>query len=330
MASTHHRFSAPQRAECRAETLRKPDWLKVPLPDDANFAEVDKILSRVCLSTVCRAARCPNQSECWSRRTATFLVMGDTCTRACRFCHVATGSPLPLDPKEPDRVASAVKELQLKYAVITSVDRDDLPDGGAAHCAKVVQAIRRASPETAVEILIPDFGGSASSLALIAGSGAIVVGHNLETVARLTPSVRDRRASYEKSLEVLRILSRLSDGRCRTKSSLMLGLGETRNEVLSAMDDLRDAGVSILTLGQYLQPSPYHLKVERFITPAEFSELRSAALKKGFSNVASGPLVRSSFRAEEMASGTLLPEKKCPHAAKAAPPDSVGREAEVP
>lgn len=297
MTSTHHRFAVPQGSSCGG--LRKPDWLKVPLPKGADFADVDDILSKVRLTTVCRAARCPNQGECWGSRTATFLIMGEVCTRACRFCHVATGKPLPLEADEPKRVAEAVKTLGLKYAVITSVDRDDLKDGGAAHCAEVIRAIRRASPETAVEILIPDFGGSRSSLKNILDAVPDVVGHNLETVARLTPSVRDRRASYEQSLEVLRALAELSAGKVRTKSSLMLGLGEARDEVLAAMNDLRGAGVSILTLGQYLQPSPYHLPVERFVPPAEFAKLRSIALDKGFEHVAAGPLVRSSYRAGE-------------------------------
>lgn len=297
MSSTHHRFAAPQAQSWRKAAGRKPEWLKVQLPQDAAFAEVDAILAKVRLSTVCRAARCPNQSECWSSKTATFLIMGDICTRACRFCHVATGTPQPLDPEEPAHVAEAVKALGLRYAVITSVDRDDLPDGGASHCAEVVRAIRRASPETAVEILIPDFGGSTSALNAVVEAEPLVVGHNLETVARLTPSVRDRRASYAQSLDVLRALS--ASGRVRTKSSLMLGLGEARDEVLSAMNDLREAGVSILTLGQYLQPSPWHLRVERYVPPAEFAELRSIALDKGFTSVTSGPLVRSSYRAGE-------------------------------
>lgn len=305
MAPTHHRFSSPQEGAGLADGgkpgPRKPDWLKVALPEGENFREVDRILERVRLSTVCRSARCPNQGECWGCGTATFLVMGSVCTRACRFCHVETGHPLPLEPDEPDRVAEAVAALHLRYAVITSVDRDDLPDGGAGHFGQVVEAIGRLSPETRVEVLVPDFSGRRECLNRIVASRPHVIGHNLETVERLSPSVRDRRAGYRQSLDALAYLSGLArSGGFRTKSSLMLGLGETRGEILSAMDDLRDVGVSILTLGQYLQPSPFHLGVERFVPPAEFDELKRVALEKGFSAVAAGPLVRSSYRAGEV------------------------------
>ena len=253
------------------------------------------ILDRGQLSTVCRSARCPNQSECWGCRTATFLLMGAICTRACRFCHVTTGKPLPLAPDEPARLARAVAELGLRHVVLTSVDRDDLPDGGAEHFARCIEAIRAAAPGTMIEALIPDFRGNVRALDRIAAARPEVVGHNLETVERLTPAVRDARASYSQSLDVLAHFRKFSD--MRLKSSLMLGLGETDREVEACFDDLRAVGTSILTIGQYLQPSPFHLKVERFVPPEAFERLKSAALSRGFDGVAAGPMVRSSYRA---------------------------------
>ncbi len=301
MAGTSHRFSSPQRDVAAGQ--RKPEWLKTRLPQGEQFEEVQAILDSAGLSTVCRSARCPNQGECWGCRTATFLLMGSICTRACRFCHVTTGKPLPLDAGEPARLARAIADLGLRHAVLTSVDRDDLSDGGAEHFARCIEAIRAAAPEAKIEALIPDFGGNARALDRIAAARPDVIGHNVETVERLTPAVRDARATYRQSLDVLSHFQRFPE--IRTKSSLMLGLGEADGEVLACLGDLRAAGTSLLTLGQYLQPSPFHLKVERFVAPEAFDRLRTEALARGFDGVAAGPMVRSSYRA-----GALLGE--CP------------------
>ncbi|MDR0966733.1 MAG: lipoyl synthase [Myxococcales bacterium] len=304
MTGTSHRFSSPQNSASTgaSSALRKPDWLKrsLPIAAQAGFDEVQKLLDRSQLSTVCHSARCPNQSECWGCRTATFLLMGPICTRACRFCHVTTGQPAPLDSDEPNRLARAVRDLGLRHAVLTSVDRDDVPDGGAEHFARCIEAIHDTTPETTVEALIPDFGGDAAALDRIASSRPTILGHNVETVERLTPAVRDRRATYRISLDVLAHFRRFAPS-IRTKSSLMLGLGETNTEIAACFDDLRAVGTSILTLGQYLQPSPFHLKVERFVPPDEFERLKAEALELGFDAVAAGPLVRSSYRAGELA-----------------------------
>lgn len=293
--STPDRFSRRQVEEGAAP--RKPQWLKVRLPHGEGYERVKAILEKTRLVTVCQEARCPNMGECWGSGTATVMLMGEVCTRACRFCHVRMGQPAPLDADEPENLALAARELQLKYLVVTSVDRDDLPDGGAGHFAHAIAAMRRECPETLVEVLIPDFGGSQALLARIVEARPHVVGHNVETVERLSPGVRDRRASYRGSLEVLRYLK--ARGAPYTKSSLMLGLGETEEELLASCRDLRAVGVDVLTLGQYLQPSPYHLKVERFYAPAEFESLREKALELGFLYVAAGPLVRSSYKAAE-------------------------------
>jgi len=250
------------------------------------------------LATVCEEARCPNIAECWGGGTATVMLMGEVCTRACRFCHVKVGAPPPLDPEEPENLARAARELNLEYLVVTSVNRDDLPDGGAGHFAAAIRALRRESPETIVEVLIPDFQGVERDLDTVTLARPHVVAHNLETVERLTPTVRDRRANYRQSLEVLKYLRERPE-RPYTKSSLMLGLGETEPELLQAFADLRGVGVDVLTLGQYLQPSPYHLPVVRFVSPAEFADYKVAAEKMGFLYVAAGPLVRSSYRAAE-------------------------------
>jgi lipoic acid synthetase len=293
--STPDRFHRPQAPE--SSPVRKPEWLKVRLPVGEGYERVKSLLQRTRLATVCQQARCPNMGECWGGGIATVMLMGEICTRGCRFCHVKVGRPLPLDADEPENLARAARELELKYLVVTSVDRDDLPDGGASHFARAVAALRRENPALVVEVLIPDFQGSERDLDAVAAAGPHVVGHNLETVERLQPVVRDRRASYRQSLSVLRSLKERHG--VYTKSSLMLGLGETEAELLAAFEDLRRVGVDVLTLGQYLQPSPFHLRVEHFLSPAEFAALQKKAEALGFLYVAAGPLVRSSYRAAE-------------------------------
>jgi lipoic acid synthetase len=292
--ATPDRFPLPQVPD----STRKPDWLKVRVPSGRGYEQVKGIVRELKLATVCEEARCPNIAECWGGGTATVMLMGEVCTRACRFCHVKVGAPPPLDPAEPENLAKAVKAMGLEYIVVTSVNRDDRPDGGASHFAHAITALRRESPKTIVEVLIPDFQGVASSLDTIAVARPHVVAHNLETVERLTPRVRDRRATYRQSLKVLEYLKGRPE-KLYTKSSLMVGLGETDEELLQACRDLRSVGVDVLTFGQYLQPSQYHLRVERFAPPEKFEELKARAEEMGFLYVASGPLVRSSYRAAE-------------------------------
>jgi lipoic acid synthetase len=292
--ATADRFPLPQSGE----TTRKPEWLKVRFPHGEGYERVKSIVRRTRLATVCEEARCPNIAECWGGGTATVMLMGEVCTRACRFCHVKVGAPPPLDPQEPEHLAQAASELGLEYLVVTSVNRDDLPDGGAGHFAAAIRALRRRSPKTRVEVLIPDFQGVKRDLDTIAAARPHVVAHNIETVERLTPTVRDRRATYSQSLEVLRYLKGRPE-KLFTKSSIMVGLGESDAELEQTFSDLRSVGVDVLTLGQYLQPSPYHLKVERFVTPEQFAEYRARAQSFGFLYVAAGPLVRSSYRAAE-------------------------------
>jgi lipoyl synthase len=291
--ATPDRFVLPQ-----SPATGKPDWLKVRMPHGEGYERVKAIIRRTKLATVCEEARCPNIAECWGGGTATVMLMGEVCTRACRFCHVKVGAPPPLDPEEPEQLAQAVKELGLHYIVVTSVNRDDRPDGGASHFAAAIRALRRESPNTTVEVLIPDFQGVERDLGTVAEARPHVVAHNVETVERLTPTVRDRRAAYQQSLRVLAHLKARPE-KLYTKSSVMLGLGETEAELLHTFRDLRDAGVDVLTLGQYLQPSQYHLRVARFVSPAEFDTYRQAAAEMGFLYVAAGPLVRSSYRAAE-------------------------------
>ena len=274
----------------------KPDWLRVRMPGGGRYEDVRKTLKELKLATVCEEASCPNMGECWGSGTATVMLMGEICTRGCRFCDVASGMPGPLDPLEPRHLAEAVGRLGLDYLVVTSVNRDELSDGGASHFAQAIVELRRAAPKTLVEVLTPDFQGSRDSLQMIIDAQPTVAAHNVETVERLTPRVRDRRATYAQSLEVLQVYKQ---GGMRTKSSLMLGLGETRDEVVQAMRDLRSAGCDILTLGQYLRPSDKHLPVEEFVRPEVFDELRATGLSLGFRFVASGPLVRSSYKAGE-------------------------------
>ena len=279
----------------------RPVWLRVRAPSAAEaegMRAVRDVLQQERLHTICQGAQCPNVVECWSARTATFLLLGEVCTRACRFCavrHALRGQEI--DSGEPERVAAAVRKLSLRYVVLTSVDRDDLPDGGSTTFREAVRAVKRASPETRVEVLIPDFGGDPRSLARILSSGADVLGHNVETVRRISPALRDRRASYERSLDVLAAL-RLGGGRRPVKSGLMLGLGEEPDEVLEALTDLRRAGVSSLTLGQYLAPSSRAAPVRRYVPPEEFEELAQDARALGFDPVTAGPRVRSSYHAD--------------------------------
>lgn len=274
--------------------LRKPDWLKIRLGDNERYRQTKDIVQRHGLCTICTSGRCPNQGECWTRGTATFMILGEICTRSCRFCNTLTGRPLPPDPGEPQRVAESIRLMQLKYAVLTSVDRDDLPDLGCQHWIDVVCEVRRQNPGIIVETLIPDFQGRPELVHRIAQLAPEVVSHNMETVRRLTPEVRSA-ARYDRSLAVLR---QLADEGVTTKSGLMLGLGEREEELFEAMDDLLQAGCRILTLGQYLQPTRKHLPVQAFIHPDDFGRYRQVALDKGFAKVASGPLVRSSYLAD--------------------------------
>ena len=278
----------------------KPGWLRAPLPAGAGYSEVRKTVRDHHLSTVCEESMCPNIGECWNHGTATIMVMGSVCTRACRFCAVDTGNPKGwLDPEEPENAARAVQLMGLNYVVITSVDRDDLADGGAGHYASVVRAIKRVNPNTAVEALTPDFQGVLSDVEKVVDSGLEVFAQNVETVRRLTHPVRDPRAGYEQTISVLRHAKQHRPG-VLTKTSLMLGLGEQDPEILQTMDDLRHAGVDILTLGQYLRPTPNHLAIERYVTPDRFDTYRREGLGKGFIEVVAGPMVRSSYRAERV------------------------------
>lgn len=282
-----------------APAPRKPPWLRAPLATGAEFGAVRQIVRDHRLSTVCEEAKCPNIGECWNAGTATIMLMGSVCTRACRFCAVDTGNPRGwLDPDEPQNVARSVELMRLKYVVLTSVDRDDLPDGGAAHYAAAVRAIKARNPGTAVEALTPDFAGILEHVRTVVDSGVDVFAQNVETVERLTHPVRDPRAGYRQSIDVLSAAKAHRPG-VLTKTSLMLGLGETEVEIRRTFSDLRAAAVDILTLGQYLRPTPNHLDVERFVTPAEFAQYREWALESGFLECVSGPLVRSSYRAEQ-------------------------------
>lgn len=278
----------------------KPEWLKVKLHNDPRYADVAATVRRHDLHTICASGRCPNISECWSRGTATFMIGGDTCTRACRFCATKSSArPLPLDIHEPVKIARSVQLMGLRHAVITSVDRDDLTDGGAAHWAATVQAIRELNPETTIELLIPDFSGQTEHLDIILNAGADIVGHNLETVRRISPELRDRRASYDTSLNVLRNIA--SRGGDLAKSAIMVGLGETFDEVLRTLDDMAGAGVRRMTIGQYLQPTPRHYPVAEYVHPDVFEQYKDAAVERGILYTESGPLVRSSYMADRLA-----------------------------
>lgn len=273
----------------------KPKWLRVKLPTGENYKKVRSLVSEHKLHTICESGNCPNMGECWGEGTATFMILGNVCTRSCGFCAVATGKPLEADFTEPAKVALSVHLMKVKHCVITSVDRDDLKDGGSEVWAMTVRAIRRKSPQTTLETLIPDFMGKWENLQKIIDVAPEIVSHNLETVRRLTKQVRIQ-AKYDRSLEVL---LRLKQGGMKTKSGIMLGLGESETEILETIDDLRSVGVDILTIGQYLQPTPKHLPVAQFVTPSKFEEYKEYALKKGFRYVESAPLVRSSYHAEK-------------------------------
>lgn len=276
---------------------KKPDWIKVRLPSNPVFFSTKALVSDLKLHTVCESAQCPNRWECWSGGTATFMIAGEHCTRACGFCAVSTAKPLPLEEDEPQRVAEAVSRLRLNHVVITAVARDDLPDGGSRHFADTITAIRALHEDIVIEVLTPDFHAKEACLRTVLDAGPDVFNHNLETVERLTPLVRSR-ARYGRSLEVLRRAKELAP-HIATKSGIMLGLGETENEIFQTLDDLRENGVEILTMGQYLRPSPQHLPVVEFISPETFDLYGEIARKKGFTYVASGPLVRSSYHAAD-------------------------------
>ena len=275
--------------------LTKPKWLKIRLHRNESFAEVDRIVRQHSLHTICSSGLCPNKAECWSRRTATFMILGDICTRSCRFCATRTGRPVSPDPQEPQNVARSVSLMNLRHVVVTSVTRDDLDDGGARHWAATVQAVRTANPSATIEILIPDMDARHQLLDTVIASHPDIIGHNIETVERLTPQVRSR-AEYRKSLATLAYLSSCG---AVTKSGLMVGLGEEEHEVLQTLRDLRAAGVRIVTIGQYLQPSAQHYPVAEYVTPEQFDKYRQMALDEGFDYCASAPLVRSSYLAEE-------------------------------
>lgn len=279
------------------ETLKKPDWLRIKLATDGNFAEIKNMMRSKTLHTVCEEARCPNIYECWANRTATFMILGDICTRACRFCAVKTGLPTELDLDEPVRVAEAAEQMNLQHCVVTSVARDDLKDGGASIFAATVHAIRKRMPLCRVEVLIPDFLGNAEALQIVMDANPDILNHNVETVERLSDRVRAR-AKYSRTLELLKRAKEMKPN-IPTKSSIMLGVGEEWDEILQTMDDLRAQDVNILTLGQYLQPSPTHLPIVRYVHPDEFAKMKEEGLKRGFRHVESAPLVRSSYHAHE-------------------------------
>lgn len=278
-----------------AVRIKKPKWLRVKLPTGENYKKVRSLVEEHSLHTICESGNCPNMGECWGEGTATFMILGNVCTRSCGFCAVKTGRPDEVDEFEPGKVAHSVKTMGVKHAVITSVDRDDLKDGGSGIWAQTVRAIRKQSPGTTLETLIPDFGGFWHNMDAIIEVAPEIVSHNLETVRRLTKEVRIQ-AKYDRSLEVL---FRLKKGGMKTKSGVMLGLGETHEEIIETMEDLRSVDVDILTLGQYLQPTAKHLPIHEFVTPERFAEYKELGLKMGFRYVESGPLVRSSYRAEK-------------------------------
>jgi len=289
---------------------RKPEWLKVRPPGGENFSHLKTLLRGLDLHTVCEEAHCPNVGECWGGGTATIMLLGDTCTRACRFCAVTSGNPRGVvDPLEPEKVAAAVADLGLTYVVLTSVDRDDLPDGGAAHFAETVRAIKAMDPAILVETLVPDFQGNPEAVRTVLGGGQEVFDHNVETVRRLQSVARDRRASYEQSLFVLRFAKEVRPD-VYTKSSIMLGLGETEGEVLDTLRDLREARVDIVTIGQYLRPSAWHLPVNAYVPPERFDAHRRQAEDLGFLYCAAGPLIRSSYRAGELFLESVLRKRE--------------------
>ena len=277
------------------DRIRKPEWLKISIGANERYTETKRIVESHCLHTICSSGRCPNMGECWGKGTATFMIGGDICTRCCKFCNTQTGKPLPLDMEEPTHVAESIALMKLSHAVITSVDRDDLPDLGAAHWACTIREIKRLNPETTIEVLIPDFQGRKELVSQVIEAQPEIISHNMETVKRITPLVRSA-ARYETSLEVIR---QIADSGITAKSGIMVGLDETPEEVEELMDDLRRAGCQILTIGQYLQPSHKHYPVAEYVTPAQFASYKETGLAKGFDQVESAPLVRSSFHAEK-------------------------------
>ena len=278
---------------------RKPEWLKIKLSKGEDYLKVKDIVKQHHVHTICESGDCPNLGECWSRGTATFLILGNICTRNCRFCNVITGKPLPSDENEPFNIANSIKLMKLKHCVITSVDRDDLPDFGAQHWADTILKIKELNPSTTIEVLIPDFQGNTSSLQIVMNAKPDIISHNLETVERLTPTIRNK-AKYRLSLEVLKFIAQ---GGLTAKSGIMLGLGETEDEILQTMDDLLAVGCRIITIGQYLQPTRQNIAVEEFITPEKFECYRLKALEKGFEFAESAPMVRSSYHAEKQIKG---------------------------
>jgi lipoic acid synthetase len=297
---------AKPKIDSALHQARKPDWIKVRLPSNPVFFSTKALVSDLRLHTVCESAQCPNRWECWSQGTATFMIAGERCTRACGFCAVSTAKPFALEEDEPERVAEAVRRLSLKHVVITAVARDDLADGGAEHFARTIEAVRSVDPKIVIEVLTPDFNGKDFALDLVLKARPHVFNHNLETVERLTPLVRSR-AKYRLSLEFLRQAKERSPS-VVTKSGLMLGLGETENELFQAMDDLRESKVQVLTLGQYLRPTPQHLPVVEYIRPETFDLYGDIARRKGFDYVASGPLVRSSYHAADFDPTSAIPQ----------------------
>lgn len=277
------------------ERLRKPDWLKIRLGGNEQFTKTKRIVEGHCLHTICTSGKCPNMGECWSRGTATFMIGGDICTRSCRFCNTKTGQPLPLNPKEPENVAESIRLMELKHAVITSVDRDDLPDLGASHWVETIRAIKLLNPATTIEVLIPDFQGKMNLIDLIIKAAPEIISHNMETVRRISPLVRSA-GKYDVSLAVLK---HIAAGGITAKTGIMAGLGETEYEVLTLMDDILLSHVSVLTIGQYLQPSRKNIEVVEYITPERFEFYRIKGLEKGLQQIESAPLVRSSYHAEK-------------------------------
>ena len=277
------------------EHVKKPEWLKIRLGGNERFTQTKRIVESHCLHTICTSGKCPNMGECWSRGTTTFMIGGEICTRSCRFCNTLTGKPLPLDPKEPENVAESVALMGLRHAVVTSVDRDDLPDLGAAHWARTIEAIKQRNPETTIEVLIPDFQGRLELVDQVVDAAPEIISHNMETVKRISPLVRSA-ARYETSLAVL---ERIAGRGVVAKTGIMVGLGETPDEVEELMDDVRSVGVQVLTIGQYLQPSRKNIPVVEYVTPEQFERYREVALGKGFTHVESAPLVRSSYHAEK-------------------------------
>lgn len=277
------------------ERVRKPEWLKISIGANERYTETKRIVESHCLHTICSSGRCPNMGECWGRGTATFMIGGNICTRSCKFCNTPTGRPLPLDPQEPTHVAESVRLMKLSHAVVTSVDRDDLPDLGASHWAQTIREIRRLNPDTTLEVLIPDFQGRGELVEQVIEARPDIISHNMETVRRLSPLVRSA-ARYDTSLDVIR---QIAASGITAKSGIMVGLSETPAEVEEVMDDLRAAGCQIMTIGQYLQPSHRHYPVAEYVTPAQFKRYEETGLAKGFTQVESGPLVRSSYHAEK-------------------------------